>query len=252
MEHSNINRLQKTYRDETERKEDIIDFVQIFKSFLNHWFIILLGTLLLGAVAFLGSVFLITPLYASTSQLYVLNKSTDTTTVSDVQTSTSLTNDYIVVVTDRPVIEEVKKKLQLDLSYREIVDKITVKNPSNSRLLNITVKDADAKLAKKMADELADVVSKFIAEKMDQAPPSVTSYGYIEDHPVSPNKKMNALIGAVIGFLLTTVTSVIRDLSKDVIMNQTDIEEKLGIFMLSAIPYEENILHKKDRRKKKK
>lgn len=234
-----------------EEKEDIIDLVKIFHSLLEHWVLILFVTVVTGAIGFVGSKFLITPMYASTSQLYVLSKSTSITSVADIQTGTSLTNDYIAIVTDRPILERVIKELNLDMTYKELNKKISVSNPDNSRLLNIKVTDRDPKQAKIITDEMADVVSDFIAEKMDQDPPSIISYGYADGNPVSPNTKKAAVFGALIGFVLAAILAIFKSLSHDVVMTPADVENKLGLYMLAALPFEEDLTGKKGKRRKK-
>lgn len=235
-----------------EDSEEVIDLLRIFNSLLQHWFIILLVTVMFGGAFFAGSKFLITPQYASTSQLWVLSKSTSITSLADIQAGTNLTYDYIAVVTDRPILDRVIEELGLDINYKQLANKISVSNPSNSRLLNITVTDRDPVRAKEITDEIAEVVSDFIAEKMDQDPPSIISYGYSDGNPVSPNTRRNAVIGALIGMVLACVIIVIKALSHDVIETPADIETKLGLYMLAALPFEEDLTGKKGNRRKKK
>ncbi len=49
------------------------------------------------------------PIYTSTTKFYVLNKTSDTgsVTYNDLQTGTQLTKDYAELVKSRPVLEEV-------------------------------------------------------------------------------------------------------------------------------------------------
>ena len=49
-----------------------IDLLELFTELLNHWRQILLSAILVGAIALCYTVFMVTPLYTSTSILYVL------------------------------------------------------------------------------------------------------------------------------------------------------------------------------------
>ena len=173
-----------------------IDLKEIFFELLNNWLMIGISTILVALIAFCISRFIMVPQYTSTSQMYVFSKSTSITNLTDLQMSTNLTNDYKVVVTGRPVLEQVIANLNLqNETYGSIKDRIVVNNPSNSRILEITVTHPDARLAKKIADEVADVSGAFISEKMDQDAPSVLQYGYVAKDPVSPNIMMNTVLG---------------------------------------------------------
>jgi capsular polysaccharide biosynthesis protein len=180
------------------------------------------------------------PEYESTAELYVLTKSTTITSLSDIQTSTSLTNDYIVVIKGRPVLDQVISNLGLDETYRSLRARVSVNNPSNSRLLDITVTDTDPAQAKRIADEIADVGSAFISQKLVQDPPEIVQYGYSDGDPVSPNITKNTVIGGVIGALLAVAIIIISYLFNDSLMAPEDIERKLGMHVLGTLPLEES------------
>lgn len=237
--------------DNQQDDGDIIDLKELFFALLEHWKSITLSTLLVALIAFSISKFILIPQYSSTSQLYVLSKSTSITSLSDIQMGTSLTNDYISIVTDRPILERVILNLGLDMKHSTLKSKISVSNPSNSRLLNITITDADPEMAKTICDEMANVVKDFISEKMDQDPPSVISYGYSDGNPVSPNTKKNTLLGAAVGFILATVLAIFRTIINDTIKTPDDIESKLGIRILGTVPFEEKYTKKGGKKKQK-
>lgn len=217
-----------------------IDLRELFFELLMHWKMIVLSTALVGAIALVISMFLITPLYESTSELYVLSKSTSITSLADIQMGSNLTNDYMVVVKGRPVVEQVISNLELDETYKTLSERITLNNPSDSRILQIIVKDPDAQRAKKIADEMAEVSSAFISEKMDQDPPTIIQYGYADGKPVSPSIAKNTVIGLLVGAVLAMAIVIISYLLNDTITSADDVERKLGLNLLGALPYEEN------------
>lgn len=227
-----------------------IDLIELAIQLINNWMMIGLITLLAAVIGFTTSRFLITPQYESTSQLYVLSKSTSLTSLADIQMGTSLTNDYLVVVTGRPVLEQVAQDLNLEMEYIQLKEIVSVSNPTNSRILNITVKHPDPYTAKAIADEIADVSAKFIAQKMDQDPPTVIQYGYADGKPVSPSVGKNTLIGGLLGFLLASAIVIVTYLLDDSIMNAEDVEKKLGVNVLGSLPLTEEEYDGEKRKKK--
>ena len=219
------------------QEENEIALLELFYVVLHKWKMIVLSLLLTGACGCLISVFLITPQYESTSVLYVLSKSTSITSLADIQMGSSLTNDYVEVVTSRPIIEQVIQNLGLtDETYESLKDKVSIDNPANTRLLKITVRDPQADVAKAIADELADVSKSFISIKMDQGAPTVTQYGYADGEPVTPNTVKNTVLGALIGAVLAIGVVIVSYLLNDTIMTTDDIEKKLGMTVLASIP----------------
>lgn len=216
-----------------------IDLRELLLELLAYWKVILLSIILVGSIAFGVSKFMMVPKYESTAELYVLTKSTSITSLADIQTGTSLTNDYIVVVKGRPVLEQVIENLGLRETYKSLSDKVTLNNPSNSRILEITVTDENPMMAKSIADEIANISSAFIAQKMDQEPPTIIQTGYADGSPVSPNILKNTVLGGMLGAMLSMALVVITYLFNDTIIGPEDIEKKLGMNMLGTLPLEE-------------
>ena len=240
--------MEKHYEDD----EIEIDLKELFFELMSNWVMIAISTILVALIAFCISKFIMVPQYTSTSQMYVLSKSTSITNLTDIQMGTNLTNDYKVIVTGRPVIEQVITNLKLENeTYITVKERVAVNNPTNSRILEITVTDPNPKLAKKIADEIADVSAAFISEKMDQDPPSIIQYGYVAQNPVSPNTTMNTVLGAAIGAFLAMAIVIISYLLNDTIMSAEDIERKLGIHVLGSLPLEEAEYDGKKKKKTK-
>lgn len=216
-----------------------IDLRELLLELLAYWQLILISIILAGGIAFAVSKFMMIPKYQSTAELYVLTKSTSITSLADIQTGTSLTNDYIVVVKGRPVLEQVIHDLGLQENYKSLRDRVELNNPSNSRILEITVTDENPALAKAIADDIAKVSSAFIAEKMDQDPPTIIQSGYADGSPVSPNILKNTVLGGMLGAILSMALVVIAYLFNDTITGPEDIEKKLGMNVLGTLPMEE-------------
>ena len=71
----------------------------------------ILGIIILfGGVAGAFSAFVLTPQYKSTAMVYILSKETTLTSLADLQIGSQLTKDYSVMITSRPVLEEVIEK----------------------------------------------------------------------------------------------------------------------------------------------
>ena len=105
--------------------------------------------------------------------------------------------------------------------------------------MKITVTDADPDQAKLIADEIAEVSSAYISEKMDQDPPNIIQYGYADNDKVSPSVGKNTVLGAMIGFLLAAGMVTVTYLLNDTIVSPDDIEKKLGIHVLASLPMDE-------------
>lgn len=227
-------------RQNFDNDEIEIDLKELFFEFLENWQAIVISTVLAAVIAFGLSRFILTPQYESTSKLYVLTKSTSLTSLADLQMGASLTNDYVVVVAGRPVLEQVIENLGLVENYEELGEKIEVNVPSNSRIIEITVTDPDPNRAKAIADNMASVSADFISAKMDQDPPTTIQKGYSDGEPVSPSVPKYTLIGALLGMILAMGIVAVSYILNDTIMTSEDLERKIGINVLGVLPLEES------------
>ena len=225
-----------------------IDVLELFHVLLNKFWIILLAGIIAGLAFIGGTILFITPQYESTTKMYVLSKQDNNTlTQQDMQTSLSLTKDYAELIKSRTVTEGVIAQLNLDLTHEELLKKMTVDSATDTRILSITVTDADPYEACKIANAIRDVAANHIKNVMDIDAVNVVETANIPDQKASPSITKNGIIGGFLGVLLSVVIILIAYISNDTVKTQEDVEKYLGLSVLGTIPLTET-----DRKKKKK
>ena len=159
--------MEKRYRED-DMEIDLLELLFEFKK--RAWVIILAAVLgCLGAGAY--SRLILTPVYTSTAMVYVLSKETTLTSLADLQIGSQLTKDYSVMITSRPVLEQVIENQGLNMTYGQLKARIRISNPADTRILNMTVSDTDPVRAKAIADEVANASSDYIGDIMEMVPP---------------------------------------------------------------------------------
>lgn len=225
-----------------------IDVLELFHVLLNKFWIILLAGLIAGLAFIAGTILFITPQYESTTKMYVLSKQDNNTlTQADMQTSLSLTKDYAELIKSRTVTEGVIAQLNLDLTHEELLKKMAVDSATDTRILSITVTDADPYEACKIANAIRDVAANHIKNVMDIDAVNVVETANIPEQKASPSISKNGIIGVLLGVLLSVAIILITYISNDTIKTQEDVERYLGLSILGTIPLTET-----DRKKKKK
>lgn len=241
-------------------EEEEIDLLELIRECRKHLLIIVLVTFLFGGAAGAFSKYVMVPQYSSTAMMYILSKETTLTSLADLQIGAQLTNDYQVIVKSRPVLQDVIERLKLQQSYEQLSSRITINNPSNTRILTVSIDDADPKLAKDIVDTVAKVSSDYIADTMEMVPPKIIEEGTVATQKSSPSVMKNAMIGALAGAALVCAVIVIRFLLNDAVTTADDVEKYLGISVLASVPTRrysgkdngtDNVVkHKKSKRKK--
>ena len=241
---------------ETENRNDEveIDLREIFAILVDKLAIIVLAAVLGAAVAFTFTKFLITPVYQASTQVYVTNNkltTTDQINVSDLQSSNYLTKDYMILVKSNPVLDKVIADLNLKMSTSELAGKISVSTPTDTRILTIAVNDKDPMMAKKIADAVREASKAQIQSVMGIETVNTVEDAKLPESPISPNTKMNILIGFALGFIIAVAVIIIRFMLDDTIKAQEDVEKYLGLSVLGLIPELETTDNKKKKKKKK-
>ena len=214
-----------------------IDILYLLRKLWSKKFFIIFVGLLVGTIALLGSVFFIKPKYTSTTRIYVVSRSSDTSlTNQDLQAGSYLVNDYKEVITSSEVLSSVIDQEKLSMSASELSKDIAVTIPTDTRVISIAVTDTDAQ----RACDIANTVREVAAEKI-KAVTKVDDVTTLESatkpsHPSSPNVKKNAAIGALAGVFLAVVGILVAEVLDDRVRRPEDIEEILGMTLLGVVP----------------
>lgn len=141
----------KAQRPDANDDEVEIDLLEIFYALKKKILLVLMVALAGGCIAAAYTQFLMTPIYSSTSSILVLSKETTLTSLADLQLGASLTSDYTVLITSTPVMEQVISDLNLDMTAEQLKESVSINNPTDTRILEITVNNTDSKMAKKIS-----------------------------------------------------------------------------------------------------
>ena len=227
---------EKNLRDNDEME---IDLLQLFYALKKKIWFILAAMIIGGGLAGAYSKFLITPQYSSTSMMYILSKETTLTSLADLQIGSQLTEDYKVIVNSRPVLGEVIDSLALDMSYEQLLAKVSIGNPTDIRILTVTVTDPDPYRAKAIVDCVAETASDYIGEIMEMIPPKIIENGTVATRKTSPSNGKNAVLGALAGMVLVCGVIVIQVIMNDTVRTEEDVERYLGLSVLASVPLRE-------------
>lgn len=231
-----LETMQKRNRPRNEVEE--IDLIELFQVLLQKAWLIVLCLILGAGLAFGGTKFFKTPMYSATSKIYILSSTTSLTSVADLQLGSQLSEDFSVLAKSRPVLEAVIDKLDLNYSYEALVGMIGISNTGSSRILNFTVTNADPKLAKEIADALAEEAADRVAYIMNSDKPKILELAVVPKAPSSPNVGKNTMMGGLAGACLAMGVILLLHLMNDTIQTEEDVRKYLNLNTLAAVPLE--------------
>lgn len=234
-----------------EDDEIEINFREVLFA-LKKKLLIIFAVIILGAgIAGGYTKLLVTPIYSSTSTMLVLTKETTLSSLADLQIGSQLTKDYSILITSRPVLEDVIDNLDLGIDYKTLKGMVSINNPEDTRILEITVTNSEPQKAKEIVDELSKVSSDFIGDQMEVVPPKIIEEGEIPKAQTSPDMKKNVALGALAGLILSAGIIVLMTVTDDTIKSEEDIERYLAIPTLASIPDRKDYISGKKNKKRR-
>ena len=224
-----------------------IDLLELAHVLLNKLWVIALCAVVCAMAAFGGTKALVTPQYTATSVIYILSKSTSVTSLADLQIGTSLTADFIALSKSRSVVEKVIKELDLNTSYGALVGSVSIANPTDTHLLQISATNPDPELAADIANAMAEAVKEQISDVMNTDKPNTVEKAIVPSAPSSPNVRKNTLMGGLLGAVASAALFILLYLLDDTIKNEEDVRKYLQMNTLAAIPVDKK---RKERKRK--
>lgn len=214
-----------------------IDLVEIFYLFWGHALHIILCAVLGGIMAFGYTRFLVTPLYQAEAKLYMVSASAgNMIDISDLQLGSQLTSDYKQLMVSRPLLEDVIDELDLEMGYRTLRGMISIQNPSDTRILQVSVINADPNLSCSIANELVDQAVVYLPRIMECDEPNVVERAVVPGSAFSPNYAKNVMMGVLVGMVLCCAVLLARFLLNDSFVTAEDVARRLGVQPLASIP----------------
>ncbi|MCC4249441.1 polysaccharide biosynthesis tyrosine autokinase [Microbacterium testaceum] len=222
---------------------ELSDNIRILRK---NWLVIVALTIL-GIGGMLAYTSTRTPIYQSSSTVFVSTQGGSTT--AELQQGSSFTqariNTYVGLVNTPVVLDPVARELGLQETGAQLSSRVKASAALNSTLITIVVEDADAALAAEIANavaqSLAAVVPQLEPEADDGSSPvrlSRVRDAQAADRPSSPNMPLNLTLGTLIGLAAGIGTAVLRTALDNRVRTPRDVERVTGAPGIGAIAFD--------------
>lgn len=220
-----------------------IDLVELMYRLLEkmHWIILaaVIGAIAMGVYTYR----IVTPTYQATSKLYILSNKDTVVDLTALNTGSKLARDYMEVFSVWEVHNMVLQDLGLKYTESQVSKMVSVRNPSDTRMLYITCTSTSAKEAADLANSYAEVSREFISLKMGTEKPEIFEQAREPSRPSAPNNIRNIIMGILVGAIAAMMVIVIQFITDDRIRTTDSIEKHLHIPTLGMMPLQPNSDH---------
>ena len=224
------------------RKDDeaIIDLRQLMIVLKNN-VVSIITWMILGLVVALGSVFfLIEPKYSSSIDILVNQKANNaqvqyTTQQADLQAINTYKDVLTKPIILTPVLKEIKNTDNYQGNLNSLAKSIKVSNQTNSQVVTVTVTDKNAYVAADIANTVGKVFAKKVKKMMQVDNVTIVSDAKVNSKPVSPNKKLFALAGVVLGLFIGVAIAFIKEFTDKTVKDSNFLTDELGLTNIGSV-----------------
>ncbi|MBO9130002.1 Wzz/FepE/Etk N-terminal domain-containing protein [Bacillus sp. 165] len=219
--------------------KETIGVKELFQVLRQRLWIIIVITVAAAVTSWTVSNFFITPIYETSTQILVNQKKLDNAVVqyNDVQTNLQLVNTYSIIIKSPAIMEKVKENLNLDMSVKNLTEKIEVVNEQDSQVISVIVQDSDSGRARDIANTIAEVFQTEIPHIMniDNVTILAKAEAVQAQEPIKPRPILNTMIAAVVGLVVSIGLSIMIEYLDNTIKKEQDIEAIPGLPVLGIV-----------------
>ena len=221
-----------------EIDEEVIDLGELLRLLWSHILEIIAVGVAAAVICLLVCNFALTPRYQASINLIVNARQDSQVSVTNdnISSAKSLIDTYAVVIKSNIVLNDVIDELDLDMTYNELRGMVSVASVNSTQIMSITVTNEDPKLAGKIAETIADIAPEVIVDKVEAGSCKTVSDVEIGTDPIFPQTKTYTALAAVAGIVIVCAILVINHLLRNYIVDDEDVQKKLGLPVLGLIP----------------
>ena len=218
-----------------------IDLVELLKVFWRKKFFIILITILFIGIGYIYTTRFITPMYTSTTTLVLASsnekdKSNTSSTAAEVAVNTKLVSTYSELIKSQKVLREVVADTGINITEEQLKKEISIESVSSTSLINISVEDKIPENSSKIANEIANVFTKKVAEIYNINNVQIVNQAEIPQGPSNINHKKDIVIFGLVGLLVSITYIIIANMLDTTIKSSEELDDIFGLPILASMP----------------
>ena len=245
-----------------------ISLVKLFKAMLTKLWLIVALALLFGAGANYYAETSVTPMYTSTSMLYIYNNSNGNTSgrldSASMMASQGALQLYLVVLKSESVLDSTLEKIEdykmkarlgeegyeeyeflLDYNFTagSVASMISAQQENETEILTIKATASDPRVAKFVAATITEVLQYEVPQKIGATSNKLLQPATFSERPSSPNSRQRPLVGLLLGAVVPCGIIFLTGVFDTVVRTEDDLIENFpDVPVLGVIPNIDNAL----------
>lgn len=228
-----------------EEEYDSIDLREMFYILKTNILTIGISTVICALIGFLFTTLFITPMYQASATMIVNNRADQAAVVTydQINSAKQLIGTYSIILKSDTVLDQVIKNLKLntmkgleDIDAIKLAEIVEVVGVDTTQAIRVSVKQPNGEVARAIVEEIVKLAPNAIVSTVKAGSVELISAPRAFEKPVSPNKKLNTAVAALIGMVFSIGFVVLKELFNNTIKSDTDIQKHFELMVLGVIP----------------
>lgn len=215
-----------------------IDLKELFEFIKKKIGLLITITVVICLLGCIYGLFIQKPMYKSYTTIILGGNETtasETITQSDITLNKNLVDTYAEIVKSRRVLEQVIAELDLEETYEELSNKISVSAVNNTEIIKITVADSNPIEAKNVANVTANFFSKEVVKLYNMNNVNVLDEANETNEPYNINIPKQVIIYFFIGIIIALSILFIIFYFDRTIKSVEQVEQKIKLPILGGV-----------------
>lgn len=219
-----------------------INLFELLKQFWERKLLIVGMGMAMALLFLIVSLTLIKPLYKSRALMYVNSSDLSVAgtklniSASDLSAAKSLVETYIVILKTPETLGEVIEKTGVSYSYEQLLRMIDTDAVNGTEIFYIEVTSRSPDEAQMLANAIAQVIPDRIASIVEGSSARIVAQGRQPTHKASPSLIKNALMGFILGVIVSCVVLIVWNVRDDTIRDDSYLLNTYSYPLLASIP----------------
>lgn len=217
-----------------------IDLIASISFFKNHAKSLIIWTISGFVLSIIVAIFFITPQYKSTVEILVNQKTNDTEAqYTAQQADLQVINTYKDLIEKdivlSPVLKQARKKNNYKGNLSSLKESIKIDTETNSQVMSVSVVEDNPYLAADLANYISKEFISKIKSIMKTNNVTIVSKAKPKIKAFSPNKKIYAIVGLVMGFIVGLLVNIVKVMLDRTIKDESYLSDQLGVVNLGSV-----------------
>nr|WP_291707723.1 Wzz/FepE/Etk N-terminal domain-containing protein [Clostridium sp.] len=212
---------------------------ELIGTLKKRWKIILISLVLFLLSAVILSFFIMTPKYEASTKFFIGKQTIgddQNYNPNDVVMYQNLMKTYSEIIKTPDIVERSIEKSKANLRVADVESKLKVEVIADTQILEVSYRGISYVETKELVNNLTN---EFISVSKDLVPNGnikVLQSVMISEEPVTPNKKINIIIGIFAGIVIGIILAFIVEIFDKTIRSKEELESNIDLPIIGVLP----------------